>query len=137
MKYPDFSKINFDKNIFRNTVLESGEAWKTPEQIPVNVPSQKGFKIKGDVEFKNVWFSYKDNQFVLKDISFSLEEGESLAIVGATGSGKSTIINALCRFYEINKGDILFDGQSIRDINKFDLRKIGLGLEIRIFGLSG
>ena len=59
----------------------------------------------------------------LKSISFSLEKGESLAIVGATGSGKSTIINALCRFYEINKGDILFDGQSIKDINKFDLRK--------------
>ncbi|MBC8285565.1 MAG: ABC transporter ATP-binding protein [Nitrospinae bacterium] len=99
------------------------ELLDTPEQIPASIPSQKGYKLKGNLEFKNVWFSYKKDQYVLKDISFSLKEGESLAVVGATGSGKSTLINALCRFYEINKGDILFDGESIRDINKFDLRR--------------
>ena len=103
-------------NIIQTAMASSERIFElldTPEQIPSMVPPKNGFKIKGKVEFKNVWFSYNENQFVLKDISFSLEKGESLAIVGATGSGKSTIINALCRFYEINKGDILFDGQSI------------------------
>ena len=76
-------------------------------------------------------------QFILKGISFSLKQGESLAIVGATGSGKSTIINALCRFYEINKGNILFDGQSIKDINKFDLRKQIALVQQDVFLFSG
>ena len=127
-------------NIIQTAMASSERIFElldTPEQIPSMVPSQKGFKIKGNVEFKNVWLSYNENQFVLKDISFSLEKGESLAIVGATGSGKSTIINALCRFYEINKGDILFDGQSIKDINKFDLRKQIALVQQDVFLFSG
>ena len=100
------------------------ELLDTPEQIPEVVPSQKAYKLNGKIEFKNVWLAYEENNYVLKDISFSLLEGESLAIVGATGSGKTTLINALCRFYEINKGDIIkqIDGISI---NKFsDLKNI-------------
>ena len=127
-------------NIIQTAMASSERIFElldTPEQIPSMVPPQKGFKIKGNVEFKNVWLSYNENQFVLKDISFSLEKGESLAIVGATGSGKSTIINALCRFYEINKGDILFDGQSIKDINKFDLRKQIALVQQDVFLFSG
>ena len=99
------------------------ELLDTPEQIPEVAPSQKAYKLNGKIEFKNVWFAYEENNYVLKDISFSLLEGESLAIVGATGSGKTTLINALCRFYEINKGDITFDGKSIKSINKYDLRR--------------
>ena len=127
-------------NIIQTAMASSERIFElldTPEQIPSMVPPKNGFKIKGKVEFKNVWFSYNENQFVLKDISFSLEKGESLAIVGATGSGKSTIINALCRFYEINKGDILFDGQSIKDINKFDLRKQIALVQQDVFLFSG
>ena len=74
---------------------------------------------------------------MLKDISFSLKTGESLAIVGATGSGKSSIINALCRFYEINRGDIFFDGQSIKNINKFDLRRQIALVQQDVFLFSG
>ena len=99
------------------------ELLDTPEQIPGVAPSHKAYKLNGKIEFKNVWFAYEENNYVLKDISFSLLEGESLAIVGATGSGKTTLINALCRFYEINKGDIIFDGESIKSINKYDLRR--------------
>mgnify|MGYP002630090740 CR=1 FL=1 len=113
-------------NIIQTAMASSERIFElldTPEQVPNSVSTQSGWKIKGDIEFKNVWFAYKDENFVLKDLSFSLEKGESLAIVGATGSGKSTIVNALCRFYEISKGDILIDGKSIRDINKYDLRK--------------
>jgi len=127
-------------NIIQTAMASSERIFElldTPEQISSMVPPKNGFKIKGKVEFKNVWFSYNENQFVLKDISFSLEKGESLAIVGATGSGKSTIINALCRFYEINRGDILFDGQSIKDINKFDLRKQIALVQQDVFLFSG
>jgi len=127
-------------NIIQTAMASSERIFElldTPEQIPSMVPPKNGFKIKGKVEFKNVWLSYNENQFVLKDISFCLEKGESLAIVGATGSGKSTIINALCRFYEINKGDILFDGQSIIDINKFDLRKQIALVQQDVFLFSG
>lgn len=66
-------------------------------------------KINGNIEFKHVWFAYNHDNFVLKDISFQVEAGKTLAIVGATGSGKSSTINILNRFYEINKGEILID----------------------------
>ena len=127
-------------NIIQTAMASSERIFElldTPEQIPESITSQKEFKIKGKVEFKNVWFSYQENQFVLKDISFSLESGESLAIVGATGSGKSSIINALCRFYEINRGDILFDGRPINKINKFDLRKQIALVQQDVFLFSG
>ncbi len=113
-------------NIIQTAMASSERIFElldTPEQIPDWVPPQSDFKIRGAIEFKNVWFAYKDDDFILKDVSFSLSEGESLAIVGATGSGKSTLVNALCRFYEIQKGDIQFDGKSIKDINKYDLRR--------------
>lgn len=113
------------------------ELLDTPEQIPESVSSRKEFKLKGNVEFKNVCFAYKDGEFVLKNISFSLKEGESLAVVGASGSGKSTIINALCRFYEINQGDILFDGKPVQSINKFDLRRQIALVQQDVFLFSG
>lgn len=87
-------------------------------------------EIKGKIEFKNVWFSYDNKNWVLKDISFTVEPGESIALVGRTGSGKTTITNLLNRFYEIQKGEILLDGVNIKDINKRDLRKhIGIILQ--------
>ena len=113
-------------NIIQTAMASSERIFElldTPEQIPESVPSNNDFKLQGAVEFKNVWFSYKEERFILKGLSFYLEAGESLAIVGATGSGKSTIINALCEFYDIAKGDILFDGRSIKEINKYELRK--------------
>ncbi len=79
-------------------------------------------KLEGDIEFKNVWFAYNDENWVLKDISFHVKPGETLALVGATGAGKSSIINILNRFYEINKGSILVDGNDIRDYKLSYLR---------------
>jgi ATP-binding cassette subfamily B protein len=79
--------------------------------------------IKGEIEFKNVWFAYNDEDYILKDISFKINPGETIAIVGATGAGKSSIINILSRFYDINKGSILIDGIDIREVDKRDLRK--------------
>ena len=66
--------------------------------------------IEGDVKFENVWFAYKDEDYILKDINFEVKKGETVAFVGATGAGKSSIINLLTRFYDINKGSILIDG---------------------------
>lgn len=77
---------------------------------------------RGNVDFKNVWFAYNNEDYVLKDISFSVKEGETVAIVGATGAGKSSIINLLNRFYDVNKGSILVDGIDLREISKEDLR---------------
>ena len=80
-------------------------------------------KLKGNIEFKNVWFAYNNEDWVLKDISFNIKKGEALALVGATGAGKSSIINLIGRYYEINKGEILIDGINIKDIELNLLRK--------------
>lgn len=86
-------------------------------------PGSIDINIKGDIEFKNVWFAYVDEDWVLKDVSFKLEAGKSLAIVGATGAGKSSIINLITKLYEIQKGAILVDGVNVSEINLTNLRK--------------
>ena len=91
------------------------------EQIP-NQGTIKPEKLKGDIDFKNVWFAYDEENFVIKDLSFQLHRGDTLAIVGSTGSGKSTIINILNRFYDIQRGDILLDGHPIKDYEINSLR---------------
>lgn len=77
---------------------------------------------RGDIEFKEVHFGYNEDEEVIKGISFKVESGQTIALVGATGAGKSTIINLLSRFYEINGGDILIDGTSIKDYTLPSLR---------------
>ncbi len=79
--------------------------------------------VKGSIEFKNVWFAYNDEEYVLKDVSFKINPGETVAIVGHTGAGKTSLISILSRFYDINKGSILVDGINISTMDKRDLRK--------------
>ncbi|WP_026476168.1 ABC transporter ATP-binding protein [Alkaliphilus transvaalensis] len=94
-------------------------------------------EFNGEIEFKNVWFAYKDEDWVLKNISFKINPGESVAFVGATGAGKSSIINLIGRFYDIQKGEILIDGVNIKDIPLKELRsKIGIVLQ-DVFMFSG
>jgi len=78
---------------------------------------------EGNIEFRNVWFSYNDEEWVLKDISFTLTKGQTAAFVGETGSGKTTIISLISGFYKVQKGEILIDGINIDDIKKRDLRR--------------
>ena len=79
-------------------------------------------QLKGDIEFKDVWFAYNDEEYVLKNISFKINSGESVGFVGSTGSGKTSIINLINRFYDFQKGNILVDGNDIRDYNLSSLR---------------
>lgn len=88
------------------------------------------YDVRGKIEFKNVWFAYDNENWVLKDVSFTINPGDTVALVGATGAGKSSIINLITRFYDIQKGEILLDGVNIRDIDKFELRQyVGVVLQ--------
>lgn len=78
---------------------------------------------KGEIEFKNVWFAYNAEDWVLRDVSFKIKSGEKIAFVGATGAGKTSIISLIARLYDIQKGEILLDGINIKDMNQEDLRK--------------
>lgn len=87
-------------------------------------------KVQGNVRLDQVWFAYKDEDYVLKNISFEAKQGQTIALVGATGAGKSSIINLISRFYEINKGAITIDGTNIQDYELSALRKhIGVVLQ--------
>ena len=91
----------------------------------------------GDIEFDGVWFAYQGDDWVLKDVSFRISPGQSVAFVGATGSGKTTIISLLCRFYDVQKGAIRVDGVDIRDWNVEALRHhIGI-VQQDVFMFSG
>ncbi|MAB91597.1 MAG: antibiotic ABC transporter ATP-binding protein [Planctomycetes bacterium] len=100
-----------------------------PESVDPTTP--------GAIKFRHVWFAYNPDDYVLRDISFEIKAGEKVAIVGATGAGKTSIINLLCRFYEVNRGEILIDGQDIRTLQMEVLRRqIGL-IQQDIFLFSG
>ncbi|MBR6604195.1 MAG: ABC transporter ATP-binding protein [Clostridia bacterium] len=79
-------------------------------------------EVKGDIEFKNVWFAYNEGEWVLKDVSFKVRSGQTVAFVGSTGSGKTTILSLICRNYDIQKGEILIDGINIKKIKISSLR---------------
>jgi len=87
-------------------------------------------KLEGDIEFEHVWFAYKDDKHVLRDVSFTVEAGQMVAIAGATGAGKSTIINLMSRFYDPQRGAVMVDGVNLRDFDRQDLRRrIGVVLQ--------
>ena len=93
---------------------------------PVVVDSEDAVElsnVQGKIEFKNVWFAYNEGEWVLKDVSFTIEPKQTVAFVGSTGSGKTTILSLICRNYDIQKGQILIDGMDIKKIKISSLRK--------------
>ena len=111
--------------IFQNAMASSERIFQLMDTEPsiVSTTDKRGIDtLKGEIEFKNVWFAYNDEDYVLRDVSFRVKPGEKVALVGHTGAGKTTIINLLCRFYEINKGQILIDGVDIQKMNLEELR---------------
>ncbi len=109
----------------------------TPETIKNPSRPKSAAKVAGEVEFRDVWLSYTPGDPVLKGISFRVRPGEKIALVGATGGGKTSIISSLCRFYEIERGAVLIDSVDIKEWNKQELRR-HLGLVLQdVFLFSG
>lgn len=119
-------------SILQTSIISAGRVFTLIDNEEYE-PEQKesDYKIsRGDIEFKNVSFSYDGKRDVLKNISFSVKNGESIAFVGATGSGKSSIMNLFLRFYDYDRGEILIDGVNIKDYSSKELRNsIGLVLQ--------
>ncbi|MHC4368599.1 MAG: ABC transporter ATP-binding protein, partial [Planctomycetota bacterium] len=80
-------------------------------------------QLEGRIEFRDVWFAYESENWVIKDLNFAVRPGEVIAVVGATGAGKSTVINLIGRFYDVRQGAVMIDGQDVRAFRKTDLRR--------------
>ena len=119
-------------SILQTSIISAGRVFTLIDNEEYE-PEQKDSDHKisrGDIEFKNVSFSYDGKRDVLKNISFSVKNGESIAFVGATGSGKSSIMNLFLRFYDYDRGEILIDGVNIKDYSSKELRNsVGLVLQ--------
>lgn len=111
-------KITLEK-VFDNENETSYYAWK----IPIDKKNFEYKKLEGNITFKHVYFSYYPGKEILKDINFEAKQGQRIAFVGSTGAGKTTIISLILRFYKIDKGEILYDGINIYDIELHSLRK--------------
>jgi ATP-binding cassette subfamily B multidrug efflux pump len=112
-------------NILQAAMASSERVFKvldTPVMVADSTRPQKLASPRGCVEFRNVGFAYRDNHRVLENVSFTIEPGETVAVVGHTGAGKTTLTNLLLRFYDVQEGAILFDGVDIRELSLQDLR---------------
>jgi ATP-binding cassette subfamily B protein len=123
--YEPISDISEKYNILQSAMASSERIFKLLDE-PVTIASpEKPVSIgraRGRIEFRNVWFAYKDEDWILRDVSFTAEPGERVAFVGHTGAGKTTITSLLLRFYDIQRGQILLDGVDIREIDLEELR---------------
>jgi len=118
-------------------VLDNEDSTASKPKAAQEANYQQKLISRGDIEFKNLWFAYIDEQYVLKNVSFSIEAGKTLAIVGHTGSGKTSIISLINRLYHVNKGELLIDGLNIEAYELDYLRsKIGVVLQ-DVFLFSG
>ncbi|HEV8430229.1 MAG TPA: ABC transporter ATP-binding protein [Pyrinomonadaceae bacterium] len=127
-------------NVLQAAVVASHRIFKTLD-LPLAIVGPKtplkAERASGRIEFQNVWFAYNDEDWVLKDVSFTVEPGQSIALVGHTGSGKTTITNLLMRFYDIQRGRILLDGVDLRDWDLNALRKNFAVVLQEVFLFSG
>ena len=123
--YEPISDISEKYNILQSAMASSERIFKLLDE-PVTIASRETpvriGRARGEIEFRNVWFAYKDNDWILKDVSFTVEPGERVAFVGHTGAGKTTVTSLLLRFYDIQRGQILLDGVDLREIDLEELR---------------
>jgi ATP-binding cassette subfamily B protein len=113
-------------NVLQAAMVASHRLFKTLDlPIAITTPAEpaKTGRARGRIEFDHVWFAYKDEDWVLKDVSFAVEPGQSVALVGHTGSGKTTITNLLMRFYDVQRGRVLLDGVDVREWDLKQLRE--------------
>ncbi|MEW6145173.1 MAG: ABC transporter ATP-binding protein [Thermodesulfobacteriota bacterium] len=110
-------------NIFQSATAASENLYDLVNVKPEQKEGIRDVPVRGELEFRNVWFSYNGRDWVLKDVSFTIEPGETVALVGLTGSGKTTIVNLILRFYDADRGRILFDGRDIRELSPEFLRR--------------
>ncbi|REH75551.1 ABC transporter ATP-binding protein [Staphylococcus felis] len=131
--FEPINQVSQNLNLFQQAVVSASRVFKMMDDDTLE-PTQNIDSLakvtEGKIEFKNVSFSYDGDNDVLKDIQFTVEPGQTVALVGHTGSGKSSIINLFMRFYEFDRGDIQIDGQSIKHFSKEQLKQnIGLVLQ--------
>ncbi|MGC8740962.1 MAG: ABC transporter ATP-binding protein [Candidatus Sumerlaeaceae bacterium] len=127
-------------NIFQTAMAAAERLFKLLDTKPAIVSPAQPRHIPTfghQIRFDRVWFAYHDEQWVLRDISFTLPKGQTVAIVGPTGSGKSTIVSLLTRFYEVQRGAITIDGHDIRDLSLDDLRRLVAVVNQDVFLFSG
>ncbi len=138
--FEPIQKIAEDFNIMQSAFAASERIFETLDTNPSIQDDNNAIELnnlRGDIEFQNVWFAYKEDEWILKDVSFKIKAGETVAFVGATGSGKTTILSLIVRNYDIQKGRILIDGLDIKTIKIASLRRnIGQMLQ-DVFLFSG
>lgn len=130
-------------NILQGAMAAAERVFKVIDE-PIEVPPAPhalplpiGESDRPSIEFRNVWFAYRDEDWILKDVSFRVEAGESVAVVGATGAGKTTLISLLSRFYDVQRGEILVGGINIRELDEQALRR-AMGIVLQdVFVFAG
>jgi ABC-type multidrug transport system fused ATPase/permease subunit len=126
--YRPIEDLSEKYNILQGAMASSERVFQLLDTEPAVVDPARARGANGDgtaplIEFRNVWFAYKDENWVLRDVSFRIERGESIAFVGATGSGKTTTMSLILRFYDAQRGAVLVDGVDVREWNQADLRR--------------